>query len=86
MDKLIIILLPTDIWSVVADYLFKYMHIRRNSLPKYKYILDTFVKNIDYIKNKQFFERNPFYDITDLTDLPIVKYGNIKICVLFQIN
>lgn len=63
MDKLIITLMPTDIWTVVFNYSIKDLYFENNAFPKYKYIFNTFAKNIDYINNKHVFELNNFEDM-----------------------
>lgn len=78
MDKLMTKLMPMDVWSVAADYLFGNMHIQYETFPKYKYILNTFAKNISYIKNNRILECNSTENVADKislsSNLGVLKY------------
>lgn len=51
MDKLMSIILPTDVWDLSTNYLFEHTYLKYIVPQKYKYVLNTFAKNIDYISN-----------------------------------
>lgn len=76
MDKLMTIVMPTDVWTTVSDYLFESMCVR--GVTKYKYMLNTFVKNIGYTKNKHLLElkhcENMIYKITCSSNKGMIKY------------
>lgn len=52
MDKLMFSVLPKDILITVFDYLLYPTYIDNSKFPKYEYVINTFTKNISYVKNK----------------------------------
>lgn len=51
MNKLILLILPTDIWNTIFDYVLENLYLNNVRFSKYKYIANTFSKNISYIRN-----------------------------------
>lgn len=78
MDRIIIHILPTDIWNVATEYLLENIHIGVKKMTRYKYITNTFAKNISYIRNNEHLlwdnSRYVFVHIFDSLNIGMVKY------------
>lgn len=79
MDKLITVVLPTDIWNLSLDYLNTFaFYPNDNILPRFQYVVKTFAQNIDYIKNTQLLEpkysKNMFEIMSRSSNIGVIKH------------
>lgn len=56
MNNLITAILPKDVLCIVFEYLLETILFNGNKFSKYEYVINTFAKNIDYMKNTRVLE------------------------------
>lgn len=72
MDKLITIILPTDVWNTATDFLMTSIYFENIKFSKYVYLLQTFAKNIEYTQNKHGIESGQ--QTSPPTNIGVIKH------------